>query len=183
MPKSNRRTPPVFYVGVLALVLVLFSTHMTGGLYARYTSYAEGSDSARVAKFDVAYEQDTAVPMSIVLDFFDLTKRTDTVKFWVTSSSEVAVKYYVIVTLPNSLPMEWLENGLMNIQLDGKDRTSMNVTERTVTFAFDTNSFGTTGEREKEHELTFSLKENAIPGMIVNITESATLRIHVEQID
>lgn len=35
----------------ILLCLTLISIHMTGGLYAKYTSDAQGSDSARVAKY------------------------------------------------------------------------------------------------------------------------------------
>jgi hypothetical protein len=52
MKKSNKRAPLVFYFGVFVLCMTLFSSHMTGGLYARYTSSASGSDSARVIRFN-----------------------------------------------------------------------------------------------------------------------------------
>jgi hypothetical protein len=54
--------------------MTLFSSYMTGGLYARYTSSASGSDEARVAKFDVAHS-DQSFPMGVELDFFDSSKR------------------------------------------------------------------------------------------------------------
>ena len=39
----------------LLLILVMITTYMTSGLYARYTAVADGSDSARVIKFhDIA---------------------------------------------------------------------------------------------------------------------------------
>lgn len=43
----------IWYLVAVLLFLTLLSTHLLSGLYARYTSVATGSDSARVAKFDV----------------------------------------------------------------------------------------------------------------------------------
>ena len=40
-------------VAAVLLFLTLFSTHLCSGLYARYTTTASGSDSARVARFEI----------------------------------------------------------------------------------------------------------------------------------
>ena len=40
-------------VAAVLLFLTLLSTHLCSGLYARYTTTASGSDSARVAKFEI----------------------------------------------------------------------------------------------------------------------------------
>ncbi len=180
MAKSNKRTPPIFYVGLVMLVLVLFSTHMTGGLYARFISRAEGSDDARVAKFDVAYQQVDAVPMKIELDFFDPGKRQDSIQFVVVSTSEVAVKYDVILVLPGKMT-QWVKDDLMTIKLGDSLPKDINTDTKTITF--DGGAFGATGTREDEHTLTFTITSGAMPGEIIQITEPATLRIHVEQID
>ena len=102
MEKLNKRSTPVFYIAMLLLVLVLFSTRMTASLYARFTTTADGSDGARVATFNVDCEEVEA-SMKIDLDFFDSTKRTDTIEFAVTSSSEVAVSYEISLILPEKL--------------------------------------------------------------------------------
>ena len=41
---------PMFIAGIL-FCLVIFSIHFTSGIYARYSTTAEGNDSARVASF------------------------------------------------------------------------------------------------------------------------------------
>lgn len=41
---------------LVLLLLTMITTHLTSGLYARYTSTASSQDSARVAKFDVSCE-------------------------------------------------------------------------------------------------------------------------------
>ena len=43
----------VVRVALLLLCLVMVSAYMTSGLLARYTTSAQASDTARVAKFDV----------------------------------------------------------------------------------------------------------------------------------
>lgn len=50
---SGNRAPSfsIVHVALLILCAVMLTTHLTGGLNARYVSSAEGSDSARVAKF------------------------------------------------------------------------------------------------------------------------------------
>ena len=51
----NKKNRPNRLLGAAALLLCLcmISAHFTTGLYARYTTRASGSDSARVAKFSV----------------------------------------------------------------------------------------------------------------------------------
>lgn len=58
--------------------LVLLSFHLMTGLYAKYSSTATGSDSARVAKFDVEYKYDS-----------------DTRTITIINNSEVTVAYEV----------------------------------------------------------------------------------------
>ena len=69
MRKLNTRTPIAFHIGLVLFCLVLFSTYLTGGLYARYTTSASGSDSARVASFQIqgenSWEQGTEVDLNL----------------------------------------------------------------------------------------------------------------------
>lgn len=178
--RNNRRAPLVFYAGMLVFVMTLFSLNMTSGLYARYTSGATGSDSARVARFDVT-PSDQSIPMSIELDFFDSSKKEDSVEFEVISNSEVAVKYDVILTLPAAIPTEWLTTELMIVRLDGLEPTSIDGGK--LTFSFSTNTFHAGVNTARHHVLTFSLKPDGMPGAIVDISDLALLRIHVEQVD
>ena len=52
---DNRRPSGNIMMRLAAVLfcLVMFSTYLMGGLYARYVTRSSGSDSARVAKFDV----------------------------------------------------------------------------------------------------------------------------------
>ena len=63
MRKQNRKTPAVFYVGVVLLCAVLITSHLTSGLYARYTTTASGGDAAVVASFEVG-ETLSSLPQS-----------------------------------------------------------------------------------------------------------------------
>lgn len=70
---------------LILLLLTMVSTHFTAGLYARYTSYSSGQDSARVAKFAVQSE---------------ITENEDgTHTLTVINSSEVAVRFRVLVEM------------------------------------------------------------------------------------
>lgn len=53
MKKSNIKSPLVFRVGVVLMCVMMLTCHMMSGLYARYTSSAQGSATATVAKLDV----------------------------------------------------------------------------------------------------------------------------------
>ena len=51
MKQWNIKAPLVFRLGVALLCAMLITSHMMGGLYARYTTTVMGSASANVAKF------------------------------------------------------------------------------------------------------------------------------------
>ena len=51
-PKAKINIP--MGIACVLFCLMLFSFHLCGGLYAKYTSGAFGEESARVAKFDVS---------------------------------------------------------------------------------------------------------------------------------
>ena len=80
--------------------LVLISTSMMSGLYARYTARGEGNDSARVAKFVVG---GALSPENVLVDIGK--GQTDGVFSLTTqNASEVSVKYDVIIETVTALP-------------------------------------------------------------------------------
>lgn len=180
LKQTNKKTPPIFYVGILVLVLTLFSSHMTSGLYARFITSETASDSAKVAKFDIGCEQISGVPMSIVLDFFDPELREDSIQFCVTSTSEVAVEYDVSIILPGKMA-QWVDENILLIQMDGNAPESIDVAAGMVTF--EGNYFAAAESGSYTHTITFTVPTGAMPGEIVKITEDATLRIRAEQVD
>lgn len=97
MGKAKLNIPMCAALALLFLTMV--SIHLTSGLYARYTATATGSDSARVAKFDVTGSGAGNVTV-------DCTQADNLGEYLITvnSNSEVAVTYTVTVTFTDSLP-------------------------------------------------------------------------------
>ena len=79
---------------LVLLLLTMVSIHLTSGLYARYTTTSSGSDSARVAKFDVVGEFGEDITL-------DCSKNETSGAYEITvkNNSEVAIKYVLYVTL------------------------------------------------------------------------------------
>lgn len=95
---------------IILLTLTMITTHMTGGLFARYTTTASGSDSARVAKFDVKCEVKNVNNDTNTANY---DPNENQVTVLVTNYSEVAVKYRLeIVSHPE-----------MNATVDGQPLT------------------------------------------------------------
>jgi hypothetical protein len=98
--KLNSKTPICFLAGLLLLCLTLISTHMTSGLYAKYITFADGSDNARVAEFSISQSlqitkgDNTPAETFIIGDDLYPGKRT-TYTYSVTNNSEVAVEFIV----------------------------------------------------------------------------------------
>ena len=181
MSKLNKRTPVVFHVGCTLLCLVLFSTYLTGGLYARYTAHASGGDTARVAKFHISGSAPSSdgQEVRIELNFFDPDKLTDSLAFTVASDSEVAVRYSVIVTIPTGMAhYDWL-----NITLD--DGTSATSAGNVFTIS-DAGTIPPHDNGERSHTLRFSVVDEYVgnPGHLTDLTEGAVLvTVRAEQID
>lgn len=97
---SDMRKPHVIVLRTAAvlLILVMLSISMVAGRYARYTTTATASDSARAAKYHIAI--DPGADDSITLSPDSPASYT----FSVTSSSEVAVEYDLRILLPQALP-------------------------------------------------------------------------------
>ncbi|MBQ4137508.1 MAG: hypothetical protein IJD67_05295, partial [Clostridia bacterium] len=51
--RTKKKTPVVFYISLVLLCLCMLTSHMTGGLYARYSTTVTGTASAQVANIDV----------------------------------------------------------------------------------------------------------------------------------
>ena len=82
-------------IAAVLLCLVLFSMHLTAGLYARYTAKQGGSDSARVSAFHVDVE---GVGNSVTVDYKKGDgKDSGTQTLIIHNNSEVAVAYDITV--------------------------------------------------------------------------------------
>jgi len=95
------------------LMLVLLSTAAVTGRFARYISSSSGSDSARVAKFNVDY---TLAPVEGKNGEYTLR---------VQNNSEVAVKYSVSIVFEETLLADSLEAtlGTKTVQLSADNKT------------------------------------------------------------
>ena len=99
----NKIIKPVLLV---LFFLVIISSYMTGGFYAKYATTSSGSDSARVAKFDIKIDdtQGKFVSENFVISDF-VPGKSETRKLQITNSSEVAVKYTLTVKTTGNLPL------------------------------------------------------------------------------
>jgi hypothetical protein len=173
--------PAVFYFGLALLFLFSLSSYFTGGLYARYTTGAVGEDSARVARFDISNTINETAPYNAAIDlnFYDPAKLTDTVQFLVESSSEVAVEYTVIVTMPSDGgDYSWLD-----VKLGGASPTTSGGGEY-VFSGLAPMAAGITNT--VNHSLVFTIKpdfKGAPPAELKNITNKAQITVHAQQID
>ena len=181
MKQSNRKTPAVFTIGLVLLCLVMFSQYMTGGLYARYVSTATASSGARVAKFDVSSTKKNGVDFEIILDFFDHEKQSDCIEFEVTSSSEVSVTYDLILILPDDLMVLIIDDFILVSLDDGSIEPIVDAENGTITFP--AGKFNAAAVQSNLHNITFSVREGTMLNHSIEINNSATFRIHVEQID
>ena len=103
---NENRKPHVLVLRTAAvlLILVLLSSSMVAGRFARYTTSASGSDSARVAKFLVT--QTGALTTAIKVEITPGQRISLEVE--VKNDSEVAVEYAVTAdNIEQNLPLEF----------------------------------------------------------------------------
>lgn len=124
--RKNKRPSGNIMMRLAAVLfcLVMISTHLMGGLYARYVTKGTGSDSARVAKFDV----EGSGSGEIALQAESTAEGKYTIN--VTNNSEVDVSYDVDVVF-NKDVVNWV-----NLQIDGKTAAET-LEEGVTTFHFD----------------------------------------------
>ena len=188
MKKQNTKTPWVFYVGLILLCCFLISVHGTSSLYAKYMTIAEGSDEARVAKLDV---QNSIVSSSfdanIDLNFFDSAKLTDTVEFNVVSNSEVAIKYDVVIVMPEpAVEYNWLDVKIkLNVGGVVVEKTP-DILDNVFIFP-DIANIAANDSTAIEHDLIFKITDSCQgfpPSGLDNIVDTtAQIIVHAEQID
>ena len=97
--KNNRNTDSItLRVAAVLLLLVMITSCMVSGQYARYITTAAGSDSAHVAKFSIQ-ESSTLLTENIAISMIPGT--TENTAITIKNDSEVAVSYTVNVTNQN----------------------------------------------------------------------------------
>ena len=148
--------PLLLRIALVLLCMVAFSTSMLAGLYARYSTKADGEDSARVAKFNVAADwKDVTVVASSV-------QTNGEYQFTVTNNSEVAITYDLVITFENDV-LKYLDVSLDGVTGAESGNTvifskvislapATTDTKRTLTFTVDLEKFTqpATGESYEE---------------------------------
>lgn len=110
MGKKAKLNIPMF-TALILLLLTMITTHMTTGLYARYTVSSSGEDSARVAKFDVDCE------------VAEVTGKEGEYTLKVTNRSEVAVGYRIDVDVSGPMSVA-VGEGEPQTPAEGKNTVS-----------------------------------------------------------
>lgn len=159
---------------LVLLLLTMISIHLTSGLYARYTATSTGSDSARVAKFDV--QGNIGGTVELTTSMTEAGKCTLTVK----NASEVAVKYAISVTFGSEV-----DSDKLTVQLDG-GAGEWSTDNKTIAFG-DKGSLAPNAV-DANHELSFDVVDwsfvtSTASGDTANKTLNFTVNIHAEQID
>lgn len=164
----------MFLAGIL-FCLVLITTALMSGLFARYCSTAEGRDTARVAKFDVSSLLLPALAEGKERHQVDVVcaqaeKESGTFQLTVTSDSEVAVRYDLQITFDRPIPagvsvtldntkVELEENSLAwRKEAAGTFPPGMgNTRTHNLTFTMDwahSNLVGSAGEQDEQKTMT-----------------------------
>lgn len=107
--KKNKVNIPLYAAAVL-LCLTMISVYMTSGLYAKYTTSTTGSDSARVAKFQVT-ETTVSSGESLKTGLVMRIAPGESLSYQVAvkNESEVAIRYQIAVENKyRNLPLEFI---------------------------------------------------------------------------
>lgn len=155
MKKAKLNIP--ICAALVLLFLTMVSIHMTSGLYARYTATSTASDSARVAKFDVATNLDNK---DITIDCAAKENSGEYI-IKVKNNSEVTIKYTLTVKLKAKDSGNELESTDLTVSIaDEKDTNGDYIFEivpfaNKMTFTRDT-PLAPGGEREHCLQLVVS---------------------------
>lgn len=104
MVRSEKKERWIVYTLAVLLCLVLASFWLMCNVYARYTTTASGSDSARVAKFEVTEVGNSSwsIPVSMQPGF------TEKYQISVTNKSEVTIEYMIEAkSIYDNLPLKF----------------------------------------------------------------------------
>lgn len=116
-------------IALVLFCLVMFSTYLMAGLFARYTAAGTGADAARVAGFDVQMNDDLGA-----LTVQSTRTDSDKYNFSVVNHSEVAVRYEMYVVYANKqmdtvgvTPVFDVEGGVLAPQAEAEHTLSFEV--------------------------------------------------------
>lgn len=104
MSKKERYDNRLMQVLILLLSLTLLSLWMLTNLYAKYVSQGEGSDSARVAKFQINASDNFRETYELDPSMTD--NDSQKVNVQITNDSEVATKYTFTFETDGNIPFD-----------------------------------------------------------------------------
>ena len=113
--ETKRKADPLFITLVVLIFLILLSSTLVGGFYARYVSNSAQGDHARVAKFDIVESgQEFQQAFAISLDPQENTVLKDGAVV-LTNNSEVDVRCTFYTESTENLPLTytWTGDGLV----------------------------------------------------------------------
>ena len=161
----------VLRLAAVLLSLVLITTGMVSGRYARYVTSASGSDSARVAKFMVTQQSITrgetedltkTIPMTLILP-----GESHTVNIAIAHDAEVAVNNIIEVSSTSNLPL----------QFSVSDRSSQQVLGNPASEYF------APGMHTKEYTVTISWPDTTNAQAYIGMVDLLTIKVTTQQVD
>ncbi len=115
MRANNKKGNWPMRMAMLLLCLVLMTTSMLSGFYAKFTATADSGDSARVAQYAFEVQQGSSKMLTLDLTELDLPGDCQEVIFDVTNlDSEVGTEYEVAYSLTGNLPLTHSISGTKN---------------------------------------------------------------------
>lgn len=171
-------------IAAVLLCLVLVSTYLLSGLYARYTTSATGTDEARVAVFgsseSVTLDSGGGLLASMV------PGNSATYKITVSNAqgdrvSEVAQSYNVEVETAGNLPLTFTlsENGKGTIAESSSASAAFSI----HSFAADDMRFAAGAPQSKTYWLTVTWPANKNDAKYANVPDFIQVNVNVSQID
>lgn len=161
----------VMRLAAVLLSLVMLTTGVVSGRYARYVTSATGSDSARVAKFTVTQQSITrgetedlteTIPMPLILP-----GESHTVNIAIAHDAEVAVNNIIEVSSTNNLPL----------QFSVSDRSSQQVLGNPASEYF------APGIHTKEYTVTISWPDTTNAQAYIGMVDLLTIKVTTQQVD
>ena len=174
MTKKTFKLNTMLKLAGILLCLVLVTIHLASNLYAKYTSSDSGSDSARVAAWDVEASGTNAsnVKIDLATAATDNSTVSNTYKVTVTNKSEVASNYDIIVVFDKALSDE------ITLKLDGGAKTATTTDDKEFVFS-NVGQLGV-GNTSATHTLSFTANYANVD---VDYSYKFNVKVDFEQID
>ena len=177
---ANKKRPNIMMcLAFVLLCLTLVTTHLTGGLYAKYVAKDSAEDSARVAKFDV----DITTGESQTYTFHPEVKIqpgiSEITRIHIANSNEVAVSVTVRVSNETlNIPLEFL---IAEIQENNQSNQNNEVVYHEAKAE---KTFVVYPDSDYTHDLVVVSKWDSANSIhYMGMVDLIEIEVHVEQID